>query len=93
MSDALVLVVAALAVHRLTVLITWDSITDPLREYVVDIDWLYTLVSCVWCAGFWISLGMTAFLAPVLGLSWLLVLLLPFAFSSITGLLEAWRLR
>lgn len=50
-------------------------------------SWLGDLVSCVWCAGFWISVVAVLlwWLAP--GLVWWLAL--PFAFSAVVGIIES----
>lgn len=60
-----VLAVLALAGYRATQLVVWDSILDPARDRVID--WqarrpesslraaLVTLITCVYCAGWWLS--------------------------------------
>ncbi|MCC9686876.1 DUF1360 domain-containing protein [Streptomyces sp. MNU103] len=60
-----VLAVLALAGYRATQLVVWDSITDPLRDRIID--WqaarpestlraaLVTLITCVYCSGWWLS--------------------------------------
>lgn len=62
---ALQLLVYALAVARVTGLITTDTITENARDSLITrLDdrpqtmgaYLATLVTCPWCAGMWISL-------------------------------------
>lgn len=60
-----VLAVLALAGYRATQLAVWDSILDPARNRVMD--WqarrpdsslraaVLTLITCVYCAGWWLS--------------------------------------
>ncbi len=59
------LLLYALAVARLTGLITSDAITEPIRDRVIGWlddtpgssgDWFSTLITCPWCAGMWVSL-------------------------------------
>lgn len=61
----LTLLIYALAVARVTGLITADSITEPVRDKIIG--WLddqpatigsalATLITCPWCAGMWVSL-------------------------------------
>ena len=53
----LVLLCAALAAHRLTRLVVEDSLTDGARTWLAArLPWrLDELVTCFWCAGFWIA--------------------------------------
>ena len=70
-SNAL-LVVYALAVYRLTRLVTTDTITDGVREWLrvraygrVGYDdkgsalgvWAFGLVTCDWCSSIWLGFG------------------------------------
>lgn len=60
-----VLAVLALAGYRATQLVVWDSLLDPARDRVID--WqarrpesslrsaVLTLITCVYCAGWWLS--------------------------------------
>jgi hypothetical protein len=59
------LAVLALAGYRATQFFVWDSLLEPVRERVID--WttrrpeskirgaLLTLITCVYCSGWWIS--------------------------------------
>ena len=81
------LIVLALAVYRITRLIVLDTIFDRPRDWASQkAIWLETLVTCPWCAGFWISLAATILyaLSPTVSF-WLF---LPFALSAVTGLLS-----
>lgn len=54
----LVLLVAALATYRLTLLVTADAITAPARERTWG--WLAELTHCHWCASVWLAPAMVA---------------------------------
>lgn len=97
MLDPWIWLVYALAVARLTGLVTVDTITEPVRDrIVVKLDdapgsggeWLSYLITCPWCASVWIS----AVAAPVAynwgDSPWLLVPALALAFSYVTGALS-----
>jgi hypothetical protein len=89
------LLIYALAVARLTGLVTADAITEPVRDRItVWLDdtpgslgeWLSTLITCPWCASMWIS-----FAAAPLVWFWgdtpvMLVLGLIGAFSQVSGM-------
>lgn len=57
--------VDVLAGHRLTRLVTEDTITAPLREKIfkkyppTEDSWSYVF-TCAWCTSLWIGLGVTA---------------------------------
>lgn len=53
--------------------------------------WLGTLITCTWCASFWIATLATVglLLTEAVALPALAWWLLPFAFSSVVGLLES----
>lgn len=66
MPALLVTVTYALAIARLTGLITQDTLTEPLRDRLIG--WLddrpatlgsalAKLITCPWCAGMWASLA------------------------------------
>lgn len=95
MPGIILLVVYALAIARITGLITQDALTDPVRDRLIT--WLdnrpatlgsslATLITCAWCAGMWISL----IAAPLVwwwgDSPWLLIPALALAFSQITGM-------
>lgn len=93
---ALMLLIYALAVARVTGLIVSDSITEPVRDRIVG--WLddrpgsagaliAELIQCPWCAGMWVSL-IAAPLAWFLGDSPILLIpALALAFSQVTGMI------
>lgn len=110
----LLFVIYALAVHRLTILGTEDTITEPIRDWLkgksfgelVERDnitgnvisrtpspkpkslwsWLWKLLTCPWC----LSLHLAAIIVVVgyFNGSWFQYVCLPFAFSSIVGILS-----
>lgn len=89
----MILLISALAVYRLTRLVTEDTILDRPRGWAIGrAEWLGTLVTCPWCAGFWIALATTIALAATSAVALPLVgwVLLPFAFSAVTGILSSW---
>jgi alkylhydroperoxidase family enzyme len=60
------LAVGALAVHRLTRLITEDSITEPLRRPVLEDrpdSRLADFLTCPWCVSVWVAAGWLALTA------------------------------
>lgn len=105
MPAAIILLVYALAVARLTRLITSDKITEGLRGRVIrwadhraginpddpfaPTPMLSYFVTCPWCVSIYIA-GIAAPLAYWLGESpWLLVPALALAFSGFTGYLAS----
>lgn len=65
MMDPVILFVYALAVARVTGLITTDSITEDIRDQIIEwLDdrpktlgsYLATLITCQWCASMWVGL-------------------------------------
>lgn len=92
--DAVLLLIYALAVARVTGLIVADSITEPIRDRIIARlddtpgsagEWVATLITCPWCAGMWVSLVA----APLVWL-WgdspvMLIPALALALSQVTG--------
>ena len=65
--DPLALAVGALASYRLTMLVTSDTITEPLRARAVALveqrrstEKLAAGLECPWCAGLWVAVPATA---------------------------------
>lgn len=91
------LLVYALAVARVTGLITTDTITEGARDAVIGwLDdrpktlgaYLATLITCPWCAGMWVSL-VTAPLVWFWGDSpAMLIAALALAFGQVTGMVS-----
>ncbi len=91
---AVLLLIYALAVARVTGLIVTDSITEPVRDKIVAaLDdrpgtsgaLVAELITCPWCAGMWVSL-----IAAPLVWFWgespvMLIPALALAFSQVTG--------
>ena len=88
------LLIVSLAVYRITRLVTEDAIFDRPRTWLEGrAEWLDTLVTCPWCASFWIGLAATIALYATGAVSLPVVawIGLPFAFSGIAGLLSSWE--
>jgi hypothetical protein len=98
MPEPLILLIYALAVARLTGLVTADSITEDIRDGIISwLDdrpktlgaYLTTLITCPWCVSIWL-----AFIASPL--VWFYgespVMLIPaiaLAFSQVTGMMAS----
>lgn len=93
----LALLLYALAVARVTGLITTDSITEDARDAVIGwLDdrphtlgaYLAKLITCPWCAGMWVSM-VAAPLVWIWGDSpVMLIPALALAFSQATGMIS-----
>jgi hypothetical protein len=88
-----IFVLNALAVHRLTVLVYEDKITEPIRDRFYKRwnpaeTWTY-LFTCPWCISIWVAAIAVAgtLLIPIIWLPLAALL----ALSSITGLIESKR--
>lgn len=95
--EPVVLVVYALAVARVTGLITLDTITEPARDALIG--WLddrphtagslvATLITCPWCSGIWV-----AFIASPIVWLWgdhpvVLIPAMGLAFAQVAGMLS-----
>lgn len=53
-------VLLVLASFRLTHLVVFDQIAEPLRQWAEPRPFLSGLISCYWCCGIWVSLGLFA---------------------------------
>lgn len=62
---ALEFLLVALAAYRITRLVTTDTILDRQRDWVAvrfgQLGKLHTLVTCPFCAGFWVSCAVLGF--------------------------------
>lgn len=94
---ALQLLVYALAVARVTGLITTDTITEDARDTVIGwLDdrpktlgaYLATLITCPWCAGMWVSLIAAPLVWFFAGSPAMLIPALALAFSQLTGMVS-----
>lgn len=95
------LVLAVIAACRLTHLVTSDRLFEPLRDWASTPGgprwryWLWELLRCPWCAGFWISLAaVTAawLVAPNPALPWWYAIPAEaFGASYVVGWLAGWE--
>jgi hypothetical protein len=88
--DPVDLVLGALAVHRLTRLVTDDTITEHLREPIVERGgWPGYFTTCPWCVSMWVAGGwlLLRTAAPRTARALGTVL----ASSSVAGLLASWE--
>lgn len=83
-------VLLALGAYRITRLIIEDEVLDRPRDAlfkrIKPHGYLYTLLTCYWCLGFWVSV-------VVVGLYWAFPgvapwILAPFALSALVGLID-----
>lgn len=89
--DLVTLVIAALAVARLTRLVTTDRITEAPRNWVLrrlptESLWAYLLV-CGWCMSIYMAAVVVALL--VWGPAWVTWVLAGLAFSYVAGWLAS----
>lgn len=54
------LALLVLASFRLTHLIVFDSIMEPVRQRLVRVRYAAELISCYWCCGVWVSGALVA---------------------------------
>jgi hypothetical protein len=88
-------VILALGAYRLTHIITTDAIADNFRSWV----WkrydpntkIGYLITCNWCAGFWVSLLFVIGASVLPQLTFVVSLVL--AISALVGLLSVWAER
>lgn len=86
------LAVGALAVHRLTRLVTTDEVTAPVRDRITEAapeGRAAYFVTCPWCVSVWAAAGWLALSAAAPRLARPLGAVL--AWSSATGLLSSWE--
>lgn len=83
------LIVAALAVARITRLLVEDKVMVGFRQWVVKKwgpeSWPAYFIHCPWCTSFWV--GIPFVVAALYPYPWIIAIMAPFAFSMITGLL------
>lgn len=90
----MILVIAALAVHRIARVITTDPFppTMALRVRVANRwpppSWQSKLITCIACMSFWVGCLVTIALIPVVDFHPIVFGLMPFAFSSAATLIE-----
>jgi hypothetical protein len=49
-----------IASYRLTHLIVFDSIMEPVRDSLVRVPFIGQVVTCYWCCGIWVSAALVA---------------------------------
>lgn len=59
--DGLRLLILILASFRLTHLIVFDSIMEPVRSRLENLPFIGPLISCYWCCGIWVSAALLLF--------------------------------
>lgn len=95
MTDPVLLLVYALAVARVTGLITTDTITEPIRDGLIS--WLddrpgsagafiAALIQCPWCAGMWVALIASPLVWFFGETPAMLIPAIALAFSQVTGM-------
>lgn len=85
----LVVVLAILAVYRLTLLVVADEITAPIRDRLVERvpDRVGLLLTCPWCMSVWLSVPVAWTAYEHGGSGWFLVPALALSASAVTGFL------
>lgn len=92
---ALEFVLLALAAYRLTRLVAVDTITQPARDWIEyrvgGLSHWYTLVTCPFCVGFWVSaaVAVAAAAAHIVPRHWEDQLLLVWALAGLQSLLSS----
>lgn len=90
-------IIIALAIVRLTRLITVDKITDPLRKRILDkagaTHWITYLMYCPWCLSihialiaWWLLIGFNLIANPLATHPAISVIVLTLATSWLTGI-------
>ena len=81
-SDVLAAIILGFGCARVTRIITRDTVTEPMRVWIVHrygTGWQTQLVHCPWCVGWWVAAAMTV-LAGMVGILsgfWVTVLSVP----------------
>lgn len=87
LDNPVLLVVYALAVYRLTVLVTADFITERPRRWVMSRgDTWATFITCPWCTSVWLAAGWIVLASLVPTVAGVLGVLL--ALSAVAGYLS-----
>lgn len=89
-SEPTLLVIYALALYRLTRLVTEDYVTERPRTWLAERGLTWSVfITCPWCVSVWLAGGwliLAAVAAPVA-----LVLGAILALSAVAGLLSSWE--
>ena len=99
----LVLVMYVLVAARLTRLVNYDTVLDPVRLWLARrisaarreggvSRWTLAadFMSCPWCVGFWMSVFLAPAVILILGWPWWTLAALPFAASHLVGIGDRW---
>lgn len=91
--DTITLLIAALVTARITRLITLDRITEAPRTWILsklDLNGLLSyLITCTWCASFYVGLTVAAAGAWAGEWDWAWIVPLGLAFSYVAGYLAS----
>ena len=81
----------ALCAYRLTQLVVWDEISEPVVTWLGDRSpWLKRLLACAHCSGFWCSLFAVAWLYAIKTIGWwpLQAFMLAWAVAAVISIIE-----
>lgn len=99
----LVLGMYVLVAARVTRLVNYDTVLDPVRLWVArrisvlqqvgsPSRWrvVAEFMACPWCVGFWVSVFLAPAVVLILGWPWWSLAALPFAGSHLVGIGDRW---
>lgn len=99
----LVLAMYVLVAARVTRLVNYDAVLDPVRLWVArrisalqkvgsPSRWIVVaeFMACPWCVGFWVSVFLAPAVVLILGWPWWTLAVLPFAASHLVGIGDRW---
>ncbi|MFZ5824531.1 MAG: DUF1360 domain-containing protein [Bacillota bacterium] len=89
------LLLLLLASFRLTHILVFDKIAEPIRERFPGHGAIAYLVRCYWCAGVWISAGLVALrvLVPAAGRWVVLIFAVAGGQAALETFLQGWTRR
>lgn len=84
-----------LASYRLTHLLVFDKIAEPIRERFPGHGHVAYMIRCYWCVGVWVSGGLIGLyaLAPSVGRWVILIFAVAGAQAALETLLRGWQKR
>lgn len=94
----LVLAIYVLVAARVTRLVNYDTVLDPLRLWLArkvsagNRKWLLLVefMACPWCVGMWASVALAPLAIHVLAWPWWTWAVLPWAASHLVGIGDRW---